>query len=111
MFSRDTGFVRRGEDVNRYIEAFHGALNMFQTVAIYPGISKFLHTSIIHHLIGPKPTDKAGPGAFLGVSRVSSIIIYIKTLSHFMTDSVQCGGRSPQVRKYKESTRYFANYD
>ena len=69
MFSADPGFLRNGEDINGYIKSLHGTLNIFQVAGIYPAISKLFNTRIIHHLIGPKPTDKSGPGAIMGVSR------------------------------------------
>ena len=69
MFSAHPGFLRNGEDVNGYIKALQGALSIMQFAAIYPAIAKFANSRIIHHLVGPKPTDKSGAGVILGVSR------------------------------------------
>jgi cytochrome P450 len=69
IFSNPVGFVKAGRDVNNIIASLHATLTFFGIAGLHPWIARLLYHPWLFPLIGPKPTDKGGPGAFLGFAQ------------------------------------------
>ncbi|KAJ9612934.1 hypothetical protein H2200_002875 [Cladophialophora chaetospira] len=66
LFSEPVGFVKEGRDVDNVISSLHGLLSFVGVAGLHPWIAKILFHPRLFPLIGPKPTDKTGPGALHG---------------------------------------------
>ena len=66
MFSNPVGFVKAGRDVNGIITTLHSLFTIAGVLGLYPWIASLLFHPWLYPLIGFKPTDKTGPGAFHG---------------------------------------------
>jgi cytochrome P450 len=66
IFSDPVGFVKAGRDVDGIIASLHGLFTFVSIAGFHPWIVKLLFHPWLFPFIGPKPTDKVGPGAFQG---------------------------------------------
>ena len=66
LFSEPVGFVEEGRDVDDVITSLHGLLAFVGVAGLHPWIARVLYHPWLFPLIGPKPTDKTGPGALHG---------------------------------------------
>ncbi len=66
LFSEPIGFVRAGRDIDNIIASLHGLLTFCGTAGLYPWIARVVMNPWLWPLLGPKRTDKSGPGWFQG---------------------------------------------
>ncbi|KIW63563.1 hypothetical protein PV04_08554 [Phialophora macrospora] len=69
IFSNPVGFLKAGRDVDNIIATLHSTFTFFGVAGLQPWIARIMYHPWIFPLIGPKPTDKRGPGAFLGFTQ------------------------------------------
>jgi hypothetical protein len=74
-FSDPIGFVKEGRDVNDTVVGLQGMFQFAILMVNLPGLVKFIQQPWLYKLIGPKTTDKKGPGFVQGVSLSASIDI------------------------------------
>lgn len=65
-FSRPAGFIKTGTDVGGLIASLHELFAVAGAMALFPWTAKVLCHPWLFPLIGPKPTDKKGPGVMHG---------------------------------------------
>ena len=67
VFGRKFGFMESRTDVNGLIAEKRPGMLMFGVMSRVPLISKIIRSKLIAPFILPKPTDKSGMGAAMGV--------------------------------------------
>ncbi|KAK5260716.1 hypothetical protein LTS03_011382 [Exophiala xenobiotica] len=68
-FEAPFGYLTKNQDVFQYIQKVQEFLHILELASNIPTIHRMLSSRIMLRLFGPKPTDKLGMGAMLGVAR------------------------------------------
>jgi hypothetical protein len=107
-FSSPFGFIHHGEDVNGIIASLHQLTKLAQVLGLIPIVMKIFLNPHIYPWVGPKPTDKSGPGAVIGVN--FPFLLELKQLLT-ISDFRKSGQRSLRARKPQGPPRCAPNHD
>lgn len=69
LFSEPIGFIREGHDIDGIIASLHNLFTVAGVLGLYPWIARLILNPWLFPILGPKPTDRTGPGWFQGFGR------------------------------------------